>query len=116
MSFERHGRKGRDDISSFWVRPGTCSVCEKRGIVLRYRRVRGQHVVNLPEQAAYKMLTWRDLLRNPSSILRKAYRVNDGRYDWINPSAGALGVTCGCYGRFQRQLAHIADGTERRGV
>lgn len=83
--------EGSDSLASFEVLiPGTCKACNK-----------GVEVA---------------ILYNPSGLAaalkRLGIEVSKTRslivYDFKN-SRREIGVTCGCYARFHRQVAHIGD-------
>lgn len=111
MVADRIDLRGTDDLSSFRVSRGRCGVCGRRGLVVRYDRHRVTGLIDDARRdlAVYRTMSWRDILENPSSIIRKCYPTA-GR----KRGEGALGVQCGCYARAHRQLAHIADSVESR--
>lgn len=83
---------GRDDLGSFAVLvPGHCHACSKdTDVIVRYHA--SQVTNNLKKKLAIK-----DLKLAPSLILL------------VNGKIAEIGVTCGCYAKFHRQVAHISD-------
>lgn len=90
--------RGHDDLAGFTGRIGVCGVCGVRGLTVKYAR-------DVPEQQplhrAYKDLPWETILS--ATILGKSYQQAKRH------TRGNLGITCGCYAKFHRQLAHVND-------
>jgi hypothetical protein len=82
---------GKDDLGHFAiVIPGACASCdEATDVTLKY------HVRDLEKSLRDMGI---DPL-TPSLILKRK---------------GMIGVTCGCYAKFQRQVAHISRQREGR--
>lgn len=80
--------QGRDDVGRWMGRVTQCPVCKMNGqLVARYRMYD-------PEVAVYHHLTWTQL--RASSVIPDR----------------EIGITCGCYAKWQRQIAHIVDNTK----
>jgi len=77
--------KGSDDLSLFKVNiTGYCRTCNKAvEVSVKYSPV-----------AIFKVLEGRGIKEGPSLLLK--------------PTA-EIGVTCGCYAKFHRQVAHISE-------
>lgn len=78
----KHLTKGEDNIGKFQMfQQGNCPVCRATvGVSLRYTS---------------RTLKITDYVKNAPSFLLQAR---------------SIGVSCGCYGRMQRQIAHIEGG------
>lgn len=87
---------GSDNLGNFAVlMPGHCGVCnEDTDVVLRYHSTQAI--------AALKKLIGKDPKEVPSLIIT------------VNKKIAQIGVTCGCYAKFHRQVAHISRGRESR--
>lgn len=80
MSSSNVLHKGSDDFGTFRLREGkVCQACGQRGVAVIYR----------PKYLELE----KEVLEAPSLILKD--------------SGKPIGVTCGCYAKLHRQVAHI---------
>ncbi len=86
------GFGGHDKFGSFNLTQNYCGVCTKPGVVLRYHRL------ELPD---YEGADGTSGPLDPAKLVIKGARVH-------------IGVTCGCYARFQRQVATIVANNRRQ--
>lgn len=86
--------EGGDGLASFEIHiPGYCNACSHQtDVSLRY------HAPQLKASLAKKNID----PKTPSLIVV------------VNKKFAEIGVTCGCYAKFHRQLAHIGDSRKRR--
>ena len=97
--------RGHDDYGHFDLIAGVCENCQDVGLVVVRRR--GPLYMPLvpiawegPARRRMVRLDWRDTM-----ILRK--RGKRSRHPAGKRQRKLLGVTCGCYARWMRQVAHI---------
>lgn len=82
--------EGSDSVGKFQVDlPGTCGVCHTN-----------QDVV-----VSYKPLHFWTVIKKEWQIDPKKSNLN---------AAAKMGVTCGCYAKFHRQVAHIRDKMSKK--
>jgi hypothetical protein len=79
--------RGSDDVGRFVISGGTCIHCRKNTICVKYA----------PKSAS--LANW-NIVTPESTIIR----------DWSN----RLGIPCGCYAKFHRQITHIFEKTEHK--
>lgn len=94
--------RGTDSLGVWNAHEGNCLVCGQHGLVMRYARLTLKHFIeeNAP---AYKDLDWEVIIS--STIMGKAFPEG---MTW-GQGCGTLGITCGCYSKFHRQLTHIVE-------
>lgn len=88
---------GKDDLATFAVLvPGHCKACNKdTDVILRYHS--SQLIASLK-----KKLNLEDVKLVPSLLIL------------VNGKVSEIGVTCGCYAKFQRQVAYISRQRESK--
>jgi hypothetical protein len=98
--------RGQDTIGRFGCSTTKrCGVCESDGeLTLRYTDLKQRDDSFMP----VTLTMIRDNVQLKDTVLAKSYEDRDG---WVG--GGWIGVTCGCYAKFQRQVAHI-DSYYRR--
>lgn len=79
--------RGKDDVGKFVMSGGTCVNCHKHTICVKYA----------PKSAS--LANW-NIASPEHTIIR----------DW----SYRLGIPCGCYAKFQRQITHIFEKTEHK--
>jgi hypothetical protein len=90
--------KGHDDVAEFTVSRTTCDYCGRAN----------QVCVTYTGEVRYKKWTWEDIIN--STILGKASK---SAWKRRNPTPH-LGLQCGDYAKFQRQIARITQAMERK--
>jgi hypothetical protein len=79
--------RGADDVGKFVMTAGICKACGRHTACVKYA----------PKSAS--LTNW-NIVSPEHTIIR----------DWSN----RLGITCGCYAKFQRQIVHIFEKTEQK--
>lgn len=125
-------RRGIDALNTFTITNGKCDICTygRRQLVVSYDRGATStilcncgsfegHAAHLHEEhcgyrkllevKVYRMLTWVDILKY--TILGRAFiEGSTGRVGRV----GRVGIQCGCYAKLHRQVAHIANGVQKK--
>lgn len=79
--------RGSDDVGRFVISHGVCTGCHKHTACVKYA----------PKSAS--LANW-NIVSVESTLLK----------DWSK----RLGITCGCYAKFHRQITHIFEKTESK--
>lgn len=79
--------RGTDDVGRFVISAGTCIHCHKHTVCVKYA----------PKSAS--VANW-NLIGPQATMIR----------DWKN----RIGIPCGCYAKFHRQITHIFEKTENK--
>jgi hypothetical protein len=75
---------GRDDFGPFKIKEGECPKCQHEGLVVQYT-------------AAPRLS---DYVKKARALILNGKRI--------------IGLTCGCYAKYHRQVAHIESGRRKR--
>ena len=78
---------GRDDVGRFVLVAGECHNCREDGVCVKYA---------------------------PKSFSVANWNLKDEEYTILGSTQNKLGVTCGCYAKFHRQITHIFEKTEAK--
>lgn len=75
---------GEDDLGRFVLVAGNCINCRKDGVCVKYA---------------------------PKSFSVANFNLASLEFTILRDTTNKLGVTCGCYAKFQRQITHIYEKT-----
>lgn len=79
--------RGEDALGRFIVGAGKCVNCSTTGICVKYA---------------------------PASFSLTNFNIADAQNTILKDTKNRIGITCGCYAKFHRQVAHIFEKTEHR--
>lgn len=91
--------KGRDSVASFIISRTTCDYCDNN---------HEQLCVTYNGPVTYKTWTWDDIFQH-TIMGGKAVQVATKHHRNVH-----LGLQCGDYAKFQRQIARITQSMERK--
>lgn len=76
---------GKDDLGRFVLVGAQCVNCREHGVCVKYA---------------------------PKSFSVANFNIDKLEYTILKDTRNRLGVTCGCYAKFHRQITHIYEKTE----
>lgn len=78
---------GKDDLGRFIIGAGKCINCQRSGVCVKYA---------------------------PKSFSLANFNIADVANTILKDTRNRLGITCGCYAKFHRQITHIFEKTEAK--
>lgn len=79
--------RGEDDLGRFTITAGHCVNCSKSGVCVKY---------------------------GPKSFSLANFNIADVQNTILRDTKNRIGITCGCYAKFHRQITHIFEKTEHK--
>lgn len=79
--------RGEDDLGRFILGAGNCIHCSKTGVCVKYA---------------------------PASFSLINFNIADVGNTILRDPKNRLGITCGCYAKFHRQITHIYEKTQHK--
>lgn len=79
--------RGEDDLGRFIIGAGKCVHCSKTVVCVKYA---------------------------PASFSLVSFNIADVKNTLLKDTKNRIGITCGCYAKFHRQIVHIFEKTEAK--